>query len=137
MRLIRTSLWLPFLLLAVACESTTEPSTGAVTVTVATTGDDLDADGYTVAIGTDERALAVNGSETFSDIGVGAQSVTLAGIADNCASTPTSPQSIRVVGGETVTGTFTVLCEAIPNDMRLVAADRDGNVYLVDEVTGV
>lgn len=126
-------------LLSVACSDTATdplPTTGSLTVSVSTTGDDLDADGYTLTVGTDERSVTVDGSATFADLEAGMVSVTLGDLADNCMATETSPQSVTIVAGETATAAFTVTCDAIP-EVTLVAADRDGNVYTVDAATGV
>lgn len=126
------------LLSLAACGGTsTEPTTGALTVTLSTTGDALDPDGYTLTVNADERAIDVNGTVTYADLPSGAQSVALGGVAANCVASPTSPQTVTVVAGETATAAFTVTCEALPADMTLVAADRAGNIYTVDEGTGV
>jgi hypothetical protein len=127
-------------LLAACSDNSTEPepgpTTGSVTVTVATTGSDLDADGYMVMIGSTSQAVAASGSVTFADIAAGAVDLTLGGVAGNCAPTEANPQSATVVAGETAAVSFNVVCDAILGDFLLMAADRDGNVYTVDPVTG-
>lgn len=44
---------------------------------------------------------------------------------------------MTIVGDATATQTFTVTCEAPPTDLVLVAASRAGDIYYVDETTGV
>jgi hypothetical protein len=123
---------------AIACgDSSTEPTTGSLTVTVSSTGDDVDADGYTLTVNADVRTVDVNGSVTFTDLGAGAQSVAIGGVADNCVSEPVSTQSVTLVAGGTATAAFSVVCDAIPEEMTLVAGDRDGNIYIVGEDTGL
>jgi hypothetical protein len=57
---------------ALACKGTEPPelTSGAVQVTAATAGADLDADGYTVVLdsGTAVLPVAVNGTATFSQL---------------------------------------------------------------------
>ena len=108
----------PFLpLLAVlvyaACSTSTTPggNTGSVDVTVATTGEDIDSDGYTVTLGTDERPIAVDGSVTFDGLQTGIYSVTLGDVATNCEVDGANPASAPVVLGPPVEIGFAVECE--------------------------
>ena len=71
---------------AISC--TAIPTSGSVTVTAATTGVDLDADGYSVTVDGDPASaqpLGRNGSVTFSGLLAGSHSFTLIGIAPNCS----------------------------------------------------
>jgi hypothetical protein len=55
-------------------------------VVVATTGEDLDADGYAVILdGATTRSVGVNGTVTFSNLTPGSHSVELLDVAGNCA----------------------------------------------------
>jgi hypothetical protein len=108
----------PFLpLLAVlvyaACSTSTTPggNTGSVDVTVATTGEDIDSDGYTVTLGTDERPIAVDGSVTFTGLEAGIYAVTLGDVAENCDVAGSNPVSAPVVLGPPVEIGFAVECE--------------------------
>src|SRR5207249_2816465 len=61
------------------------PPTGHSTVTTATTGQDLDPDGYTVTVdGGQSRSLGVNTSTTYSGLTATSHTVELTGIAGNC-----------------------------------------------------
>lgn len=127
-----------FLLVGCSSEGPTEPEAtdGDIQVTTATTGDDIDP-GYMVMVGSASQAITSSGSVTFADLTAGTYSVTLTEVADNCTVTSANPQSAIVVGGETTAVTFDVECDALAPPHTLVAADRDGNFYTLDEATGV
>ena len=78
-----------------------------LTVTVATTGTDLDPDGYSVVVdGGAPTALAdINGS-LWLDIAPGVHSVELTGVADNCFVSGDNPRNINAPGEES----FDVTC---------------------------
>jgi len=106
--------FLPLLAVLVyaACSTSTTPggSTGSVDVTVATTGEDIDSDGYTVTLGTDERPIAVDGSVTFAGLEAGIYAVTLGDVAENCDVAGSNPVSAPVVFGPPVEIAFAVAC---------------------------
>jgi hypothetical protein len=84
---------------------------GNVTVTVSTTGEFLDPDGYTVTvIGTDSRSVGINGSITFRDLGAGDHEIELTGIAASCALAGQNPRTVTVIQGGTTTEVFEVIC---------------------------
>lgn len=126
-------------LLTGCTDSSTDPGviTGTLTVAATTGGDDIDADGYVVSLGSTEQAVAANGSVTFPDLSAGVVSVTLGGIAGNCSVSGSNPASATIVAGQTTTLTFALTCEAAPEPTTLVAADRVGNIYSVNALTGV
>src|SRR3989442_238987 len=73
------------LLAALACggSESTGPSAGSIQVATATTGDDLDRDGYTVAVdGGPGQALAANGMITYSELSAGNHTVALKSTRD-------------------------------------------------------
>ena len=93
------------------------PPTGDLTVTTTTTGSPKDPDGYTVTVdGTRSQTVPPNGSVTFVGLESGSHSVTLSGVAVNCAVNGANPQAVTVPAGGTTTASFTVSC--------LAAADR-------------
>jgi len=96
-------------------EGPTGGSTGAVRVTTATTGTNLDPDGYTVRLdGASPRAVGVNATVTISGVTAGNHSVSLEGLAANCATTG-SPRDVSVAAGVTADVSFDVLCGSAPN----------------------
>jgi Tol biopolymer transport system component len=132
-------------LLVVACSSSTtdagpdpEPAveTGSIQVTVTTDGILIDTDGYTTGFGTTSMAIPVDGMVTFTEVAVGAQSVSLDDLAPNCAVNGSNPQSVTVVANQTATATFSVSCARMLEDVVLIAADRAGTLYLVEETAG-
>lgn len=95
-------------------ETEPEPTTGDLTVAAATAGAELDADGYTVTVdGAASQTVGANGSVTFSALAAGDHSVALSGVAENCTVAGTSPRTVNVPAGGTVTSTFEVTCEAV------------------------
>lgn len=104
----------------VVCQRTT----GDVRVSVATTGSDLDIDGYLVHLnGLPRSSVSTNGQTTIQYILPGTASVSLSGLAANC--TPNSAsQSVTIVAGVLATVNLGVTCTAT------------GNVKTVVSVTG-
>ena len=87
------------------------PAPGNLTVTTSTTGSSLDPDGYTVTVdGALSRAIAINGSVTFTGLSAGSHSVALSGVAANCVVSGGNSKTATVPAGGTVTASFTVIC---------------------------
>src|SRR5439155_302046 len=90
------------------------PPTGDLTVTAATTGLDLDPDGYTVTVdGGQSRSLGINTSTTYSALTAASHTVELTGVAANCTVSGQNPRTVTVPTGGTTT-TFTITCTALP-----------------------
>ncbi len=86
-------------------------SQGNLYVSTTTTGVDLDTDGYTVTLdGRASRAIATNGSVTFTGVAAGAHTVALSGIAGNCTVSGANPQSVSVTAGATASAPFSLSC---------------------------
>lgn len=119
----------------VGCSATT----GQIQVTVTTTGDELDPNGYTVNLdGTSSRAVATNGSTTFTGIAPGAHTLTLENLAANCSTTSPNPVGTSVTAGATANVAFTVDCDRTVGDIRVFASssgtpvDMNGYTVTVD-----
>jgi len=133
------------LLILTACGSdspaepdpTPDPDPGSIEVSATTTGPDLDGDGYSLDANGAVLALAANGTATYTDLAPGSYTVELSGVADNCEVTSDNPVSVTVVSLQTATAAFTVECARIPGPMTLVAADENGEIYGVNEDTGL
>jgi hypothetical protein len=117
--------------------------TGSLTVSTATTGSDLDPDGYTATVdgdGASAKPVGVNGSVTFTGLGAGSHTVELSGLATNCT-TSDSPQTVTVTAGSTVTAPITVTCQALATTGTLAVTaattgsdlDPDGYTITVDD----
>ncbi|MFL5954844.1 MAG: hypothetical protein ACJ76I_12135, partial [Gaiellaceae bacterium] len=118
---------------AITC--TAIPTTGALTVTTATTGVEQDADGYTVSVdGGTARAIPTNGSLSFSSLTPGSHSVTLGGLAPNCTAAA-NPQTATITAGSTTDQTFNITCVTTKGSIALststTGADRDPDGYSV------
>ena len=93
----------------IACSQTA----GAVQVSAATTGDDLDPDDYQVTLdGGTPQPLSINGSVLISGLTPGNHEVALSNIADNCELSGTNPLTVTVASGLTANANFTVTCSA-------------------------
>jgi hypothetical protein len=99
----------------VAFQVTCAPTTGTLNVTTSTTGANLDPDGYTVAVdGGNSTSIADNGNQSFSNLSSGSHTVTLSGVAANCAVSGGSSQSATVPAGGSASVSFQVTCVAPP-----------------------
>ena len=107
-------------LLAVACAAgvgcgvpTDVPGVGAIEVYVATTGPDLDADGYRVRVdGASVRGLSLEDSTVYQGLESGTLSVELLDVAANCAVGGEDLRSETVRAGGTTAVRFEVACTA-------------------------
>jgi TolB protein len=125
----------------VACggdDGVSDPAdTGSIQVTATTTGDDLDADGYTVAMdGGASRNIGSNGSTTWTSVAAGQHQVTLSGLAANCAVTGDNPATASVTGGATASVSFQVVCTA-PTAFIQVSTNTSGDDLDPDGYTAV
>jgi Tol biopolymer transport system component len=103
--------------LVLACnpdKGTLGPTAGAVQVSAATSGADLDPDGYSVIVDSGAGLpVGVNGVVVVSGLSSGTHIVTLAGIATNCTTSGANPRSVNVVAADTAQLAFGVSCTAI------------------------
>ena len=110
-------------LLVVGCggDSPSGPDTH-LTVTAQTEGTQIDADGYSVQVGAGTpTTLRANDAVTVSGLATGAVSVTLSGIAPNCAVTGDNPVTVQVQSGQQANAAFHVLCTATPGKSYRIA----------------
>ena len=91
-----------------------EPGMGALELTVSTTGHDLDPDGYSVTVDAGSPlAVPTNGSASIPDLAAGVHTVTLAGLAGNCAVTTPAPLEFTVPGEAGAVANVEITCTAI------------------------
>lgn len=124
----------------VAFNITCSRVTGDLRVTVATTGVDLDPNGYLLtANGVIAASLPINGSTTFGFVTPGTYTLGLAGVAANC--TASAAQQVTVSAGQLASASFTVTCAAV-GVLRFVTSvsgedrDPDGALVSVDNAPG-
>jgi hypothetical protein len=89
-------------------------TTGYINITTHTTGDDIDPDGYALAVdGADAPLIGANALSTLA-VDAGPHEVTLSEVAANCEVQGGDTQSVTVTAGEASDVTFEVVCTAIP-----------------------
>jgi len=89
------------------------PTTGAIGITAATTGVDLDADGYDVSVdGGARRAIGTNGTMAISGLPPGDHVVRLDGVAANCTVRGSNPVQVSVAAGAMAEVPFALACTA-------------------------
>jgi alpha-tubulin suppressor-like RCC1 family protein len=119
---------LVWIALTAACGDSTKPdppNVGSITITVLTTGQDPDGDGYEITVDGGSRIdVAPNGSITIKNVPAGVRDVRLAGLATNC-NTGTSSQLVRVAAGSSVAVDYVISCVA-----------RVGNITVTITTTG-
>jgi len=120
----------------VAFPVTCVATTGAVQVSVTTTGVELDTNGYSVAIdGGVRRAIPVNSAMTLSGLSAGSHNILLAELAPNCAAGGgANPRLVTVVAGDTAKVAFSVTCVATGSlaiSIGTTGLDLDLNGYLI------
>ena len=122
------------------CDNTNAPSTGALQVSLVTTGGDLDLNGYTATLDSGVAPLTVpaNGSVVIPDLPTGSRDVTLGDVAANCTLTGSNPRTITVVGGDTTAVVFEITCVAtgvrVTTTTSGVDLDLDGYAIAIDGV---
>jgi len=110
---------------SVACVATR----GSLTVSIGTTGTDLDPDGYSLSVDSGVgQAVAVNGAVTVSGLSAGGHSVTLAGVTTNCTVSGTNPRAVTIAGGVTSSVAFDIAC--VQSDV-IAFAGFDGHIDII------
>ena len=79
-----------------------EAKTGSVEVTSSTAGQNPDMDGYTIAIGNQEKDIAINETITISGINEGDYDAELKDIASNCSVEGDNPRQLTISYGESM-----------------------------------
>lgn len=87
------------------------PEPGAVEVSVATTGDGTDEDGYEITLGGASEGVDVDDSVTFEDLEAGSYEVELIDLADGCEVSGPNPVEVTVETGDVTFVEFDVVCE--------------------------
>jgi hypothetical protein len=114
-------------------------TTGDLRITVATTGSDVDTDGYLVSV--DQFGITTipsNGQLNVNFVPPGPHQVSLSRVASNCTAPPA--QTVNIVAGVLTTVNFTVTCNpvAIVKLVTSVAGDdRDSDGLMFRVNTGV
>jgi WD40 repeat protein len=106
---------LPLLGACGAGQDLTAPWVGALEVNTLTTGGIPDADGYRLILDSVEvETIGVNASALRPGLAPGRHSVALTGLAANCVTDGANPRAVTVLGGSTVSISFSITCMAPP-----------------------
>lgn len=133
------SLPLALLLAMVACDDTNQPRTGALRLTVITTGGDLDLNGYIAAVdGAAPLAVPANGSAVIADLPTGSHGLAFTDVAVNCTPSVQNPSAANVAGGDTTDVAIAFACVAtgvrITTTTTGLDLDPDGYAISIDGV---
>jgi hypothetical protein len=117
-------------------------TTGGVEVSVTTSGDSPDADGYSMSVdGGAGLSLGVNGSRQVTNLTSGSHTVALSGLAGNCTVAGDNPRTVSIAAGQDVPVAFSVSCPTpspTTGSMRITVAttgpspDADGYTFSLD-----
>ncbi|HUR95924.1 MAG TPA: hypothetical protein VMY76_15180, partial [Gemmatimonadales bacterium] len=89
----------------------TGPPVGALDVVVATSGPEPDVDGYAVSIdGAAPAAIGTNATRRTDGLAAGSHTVSLSGVAANCAVTGEPGLTVQVSANAVATASFAVVC---------------------------
>jgi len=104
---------------------------GSIAVTTTTTGENADANGYTISIdGGTGQTIGANSTLPITGVSAGDHSVMLGDIASNCSlGSLSNPVSVTVTPGETNVVTFAITCTVVQATGRILFS---GNVTGVD-----
>jgi hypothetical protein len=110
----------------------------SLTITTATGGVELDADGYSVAVdGGSPRAIGLDATVTVDPLSDGQHMVELSGVAANCSAT-NNPRTVTVSAGATTAADFSITCGpnagslAVTTTTSGAGSDPDGFSLTVD-----
>ena len=114
------------------------PATGQITVTVSTSGEEPDADGYTLSSRWPAGAsIEPNGTGTLT-VAEGDHTVELGGLAANCSVAEGLNRGVRVMAEQDTPVAFDVVCMSTAGGLRVTVVtsgpqqDDDGYLFQVD-----
>ena len=119
------------------------PASGSLRITTVTTDPDPGVPGYGLVVdGGASLPIGANASSTLANIAVGAHTVQLTGLPDNCAVQGASPAPVTITQGATADLTITVACATTTGNIRVSVAssgepvDPDGYAASLDVSSG-
>jgi hypothetical protein len=107
---------------------------GVLRISVQTSGGDLDLDGYEVVLdGKTVRAISQYTTVVLSDVGLGAHTVTLAGVDANCDLEGDATRTVTIEPDAAAQVDYVVVCYPTGIDLRTTTTglDLDSDGYLV------
>ncbi|MDX1748205.1 MAG: hypothetical protein R3324_19900, partial [Halobacteriales archaeon] len=97
-----------------------------LSVTVSTSGSDLDPDGYIVLLDGRPARLGLNDTHLFTDLPPDRYRLALTDVAVDCVVTTDNPVTVELGGGGTIQVSFDVSCRRLRGTLLFVS-NRDGN----------
>lgn len=124
--------FIPIVSLVIGCGGgPTEPETGRLEVSTATTGSAVDSDGYTVVLNRVHfRPIGVRDTIAVAELSVGEYDVELTGLANNCGVVGENPATTSLARGQTTRIDFTIACPPFHDHIAFNGAD--GHIYVVN-----
>lgn len=110
--------------------TTEEPTvtTGTLEVTVSTTGDTQDEDGYIINVnGAGSESAEVNATVTFPDLEEGSYDLELSGVAGNCSMEGDNPRKVTITAEDTTNVQAQINCKLVLKNKIIFARDISGN----------
>ncbi len=111
----------------------------SLSVSTTTSGVELDPDGYSLVVdGGQGPAIGLDATLVMDGLADGSHSVTLSGVAQNCAVQGDNPRAVTVSSGATARVPFAISCSASSGSIAVITAtsgsgsDPDGFDLLVD-----
>jgi hypothetical protein len=105
----------------------TGPAPGSLEVTVATSGTNLDPNGYEIWVdSTSVRRVGANAVVTLTGVGAGAHSVSLQGIAPNCWTPAAVVPQVVIQASGTAAVQFALTCTT-PNSVLIAVTTQGRN----------
>ena len=104
---------------------------GSMSVTVSTTGNSPDPDGYRVRVDArPEVPISNQGSLTVDSLTVGSHTVTLVDVAPQCSISGSNPRVVNVTANSVSTAAFVVVCSVVPptGDLTVDASTTGGDL---------
>src|SRR3954466_11013883 len=100
----------PLLVLACGGDGSTDIVLPSLSITTATTGVELDADGYSVVVdATPARPIGPNATLTVDGLSAGPHTLDLTGLAPNCIASD-NPRTVEISAGAAPAAAFAVTC---------------------------
>lgn len=124
---------------AVGCgDDPAPPTTGDIIVATVTTGDNPNADGYSVTVaGNSVGTVGVNDQLRVSDLTAGTYAVALTDVAANCTVAGDNPRDVILSLGLTERTTFNVDCPGAPAAVTIAASTEADEVTLTWELSAL
>lgn len=125
--------WSTFALIWLAgCGSATDPQTGDLEIAVTTTGEVVDADGYSISIDHQLHPIASTGTVTARGLTPGSHRLELTDVAPNCVLDDENPRRVSVAAGGTTPVALAVTCTVPPPEPGLEFTITPGFVIAND-----